>query len=246
VVAPLVLPLLLWWGFGKVEPLDRRTDPPPQAGGKTINRMLVLLWIARSLVQLAASFVLFYLFLYLTELVAREPLWAGRNPSSVVAMLSLYAAIAAVSGALASGSLSYRTRARRPLLVGAALLLAAALFVLASAPSPLALATAFALFQFGLAAYLAVDTAWVAQLVAPHPRRGTILGVMNLTNTLPSVLAPLLTLQALTNSNAMALFEGAFHLCAIAALTAAGLAALIHSRTDNGATGGRHRFDRPQ
>lgn len=225
-VAALVLPLVLGWGLPVARPCSgansKAAEGPLQSLGPAPVSRLARLWSARFLVQLSASFVLYYLFLYASDLVARDPAWAGRNPSSDIALFSFLGALAAIAAAVASGIVSDRLGRQRLPLVAAALLLALALSLLAAGPSPTVAAMAFTLFQLGLAAYLGIDTAWVARLVAPHPARGTVLGVMNLTNTLPSIIAPLLALQGLgAGGSGAALLEMAYGACALAVLVAA-------------------------
>lgn len=225
-VAALVLPLVLGWGLPPARPFSGASagaaEGPVQSVGPAPVSRLARLWSARFLLQLSASFVLYYLFLYASDLVARDPAWAGRNPSSDIALFSFLGALAAIAGAVASGIASDRLGRQRLPLVAAALLLAVALFLLAAGPSPLVAALAFTLFQLGLAAYLGIDTAWVARLVAPHPARGAVLGFMNLTNTLPSIIAPLMALQALgAGGSGAALLEMAYGACALAVLVAA-------------------------
>lgn len=225
-VTALVLPLVLGWGLPAARPCSGvsagAAGGPVQPVGPVPVSRLALLWSARFLVQLSASFVLYYVFLYASDLVAQDPAWAGRNPSSDIALFSFLGALAAIVGATGSGIVSDRLGRRRLPLVVAALLLAAALFLLAAGPSPLVAAIAFTLFQLALAVYLGIDTAWVARLVAPHPARGAMLGLMNLTNTLPSIIAPLMALQALgAGESGAAMLEMVYGACALAALVAA-------------------------
>lgn len=231
-VAAFVLPLVLGWGLPTAKPCpgvsaDAAAGPLQPVGPVPVRR-LALLWSARFLVQLSASFVLYYVFLYASDLVARDPAWAGRNPSSDIALFSFLGALAAIVGAVASGIVSDRLGRQRLPLVAAALLLAVALFLLAAGPSPPVAAIAFTLFQLALAVYLGTDTAWVARLLAPHPARGALLGLMNLTNTLPSIVAPLMALQALgAGASNAAMLEMVYGACALAALVAAMVAGSV-------------------
>lgn len=234
-VAACVMPLVLAWGLPPTRPFTGfpagATEGTARPAGPVPVSRLARLWCARFLVQLSASFVLYYLFLYASELVASDPAWAGRNPSSDIALFSLFGALAAIAGAVSSGIVSDRLGRQRLPLVTAALLLAVALLLLATGPSPLVAAMAFTLFQLALAVYLGIDTAWVARLVAPQPARGALLGVMNLTNTMPSIIAPLMALQALeAGGNGPAMLELAYGACALAALVAALVAGSVRPR----------------
>lgn len=74
---------------------------------------------------------------------------------------------------------------------------AAGLLLLAAEPAWLLVILAYALFNAGLMTFLSVDSAMIAQMLSDHPSRGKLLGYMNLTNTLPGIVTPLLTLLTL-------------------------------------------------
>jgi MFS family permease len=217
-VALCVLPLLVVWGFKPAE----QSHPQPDSGSNSHLsspvRTLMLLWLARALVQLSASFVLLYLFLHVTGLIAADAAWQNQNATHFVSLLSILGAAMAVTTAVVSGRLSDRLPSRQFIMAGAALILTLSLFLLGRRPDPLIYGFAFTLFQMGLAAYLSVDTALVAQLIGHHARRGTILGIMNLTNTLPAILVPTLTLQLLSATNSAPPLATFYLLCAIGLL----------------------------
>jgi MFS family permease len=217
-VALCVLPLLVVWGFKPAE----QSHPQPDSGSNSHLpspvRTLMLLWLARALVQLSASFVLLYLFLHVTGLIAADAAWQNQNATHFVSLLSILGAAMAVTTAVVSGRLSDRLPSRQFIMAGAALILTLSLFLLGRRPDPLIYGFAFTLFQMGLAAYLSVDTALVAQLIGHHARRGTILGIMNLTNTLPAILVPTLTLQLLSATNSAPPLATIYLLCAIGLL----------------------------
>lgn len=220
-VIAMVAPLLIWWRLAPVAP---QPNSEPARSGKSdaeIPPTLALLWLARLVVQTAGSFLLFYLFLFVSALVSSDPAWAGRDPTLDLAGLSVVGAAAATIGAIGSGVLSDRLGSRRGPMAVAALALGAALLLLATAPAPLPMAAGLALFQFGLCAYLAVDMAWVAALVARSPRRGAILGIMNLSNTIPALIAPLFAWAMLGAGGLQALLSTAFAVCGILAIVTA-------------------------
>lgn len=220
-VIAMVAPLLIWWGLAPV--MTQPKSEPAQSERPTpqLPPTLVLLWLARLIIQVAGSFLMFYLFLFISALVSSDPVWAGRDPTFDLAGLSVVGAAAATIGAIASGVISDRFGSRRGPMAVAALMLGAAQLLLATAPAPLPMAAALALFQFGLCAYLAVDMAWVAALVAKSPRRGTVLGVMNLSNTIPSLIAPLFAWATLGTGGVLAMLSTAFAVCGILAILTA-------------------------
>jgi MFS family permease len=102
-----------------------------------------------------------------------------------------------VGGAVLGGVLSDRLRRRRLFAGGAAVLIAGAIATFALAPSwPIVLA-AYVVYGCGSGCYYAVDIALVAQVLPSTRDVGKDLGVINLANTLPQALAPLLALGAL-------------------------------------------------
>lgn len=220
-VIAMVAPLLIWWGLAPVSPQPRSEPAHLERSDAKVPPTLVLLWLARLIIQIAGSFLLFYLFLFISALVSNDPAWAGRDPTFDLAGLSVVGAVAATIGAIASGVLSDRLGSRRGPMAVAALALGAALLLLATAPAPLPMAAGLALFQFGLCAYLAVDMAWVAALVARSPRRGTILGIMNLSNTIPALIAPLFAWATLGAGGLQAMLSTAFAICGILAILTA-------------------------
>jgi MFS family permease len=223
-VAACMAPLLILWGFGPplaVSVSSVRADTAAPALGD-----FTLAWLARFLVQLGAAFVLGFLFLLISGRIEAEPGWAGhRNASESVALLSLAATLAGVFGALAGGRLSDRVRSRRVPMAVAAALFAASLAALGGGLAWPFFVAAYAFFQLALCAFLAINIALAAQLVGESPRRGVLLGVMNLANTAPAILAPAIAVASLD----IGLIRERLDLLLIAssaAATCAGIAAL--------------------
>lgn len=188
----LIIPLLVRWPFPFL-PVKADNAVPQLSERNAIRSDFVIAWVARFLIQLGASFIFGYLYVYVDFTLAggqRE----ATEVSRVIAYLSGPAAIIALVATIMAGRISDARGKRRGPLSVAALVFAAGLTGLAIGPGLAGFLIAYALFQVGLAAFLSVDTALVAQLVAPDPHRGALLGVMNLTNTLPAIFAPLLTL----------------------------------------------------
>ena len=197
IVAVCVLPLLVVWGFVPVALCPPLAGSAAGSDGTAPVRDLALLWLARALVQLSAFFVFFYLFLHIAGLIAGYTAWRDHSATGIVSVLSLASAAAAIPAAVIGGRVSDGLLSRQKVMALAALVMLLSLLVLASEPSPWLFGSAFIVFQLGLAAYLSVDTGFIAKLISHHRRRGAILGVMNLTNTLPAIFAPLFMLQAL-------------------------------------------------
>ena len=192
ITAALVLPLLLFWpqNLPDAAPLTGGAPALPAAAGRAVLRSFGLAWTARLLIQFAAAAILPYLYYYVAQVV--QPADGAVPPA--VGTLSLGFTTASILGGLAIGAWSDRARRRQAVLAGSALAVAFGMAGLAALRLWPLVVAAYALFGVGLAGFLAVDGAMVAQLIAGSRRRATLLGIMNLTNTLPAVLAPLITL----------------------------------------------------
>lgn len=146
-----------------------------------------LLWFARLLVQVAGNVLFGFLFYYFRGL-RDAPTQAG------VARLSALALLVAFPIALGSGALSDRLGRRKPFLVASACVAAAGLGLMTSAVDFLPSAIGYGLFGCASAVFLSLHSGFAMQFLPSPARRGRDLGVLNLTNTLPAIIAPLLTI----------------------------------------------------
>lgn len=194
VVVLLALPLILLWPVPVLIPA-RPTPVTARPRQAVILHDFVLAWTARLLVQCAAAAILPYLYFYVADVV--RPAGGARAIGSAVGVLAFVFAVMSVAGAVTVGWLSDRLGRRRAPLTVSALLVAASMVALSLAPGWGLTVTAYGCFAAGLAGFLAIDSALVAQLVAANARRATMLGVMNLTNTLPGVLSPIMALAVI-------------------------------------------------
>ena len=226
-VVACFLPLLLRWPFATL------AAAPGQAGAgagaaavpapipvTTLRTDFALAWSARLAVQLGAAFIQGYIYLYLLETLAIGEADPQASASRMLATVSGPAAVVAIVVTVLAGSLSDRFGQRRLPLTASALLASLGMVLLSQGADPALFVAGYALFYTGLSAFLSVDTALVAQLVSGSPRRGALLGVMNLTNTLPSVIAPVLTLIAFHDSALQDVLGQLFILCAVLAVLA--------------------------
>lgn len=190
-----VLPLLLLWpAVGPATPsvtAHRNDVAPPALVSADFRRA----FLARFLVQCGAALVLFYVYVYLRQL----PAAAGVPPdlSAAAAVLATAGGLAGALAVLAVGRMSDWLQQRRWPIALSGAVTAAGLLLLAAEPAWLLVILAYALFNAGLMTFLSVDSAMIAQMLSDHPSRGKLLGYMNLTNTLPGIVTPLLTLLTL-------------------------------------------------
>jgi len=182
--AACVTPLLLYRSPPvAVEPATGKPDRSPR-------RDLAMAWAARLFVQIAGAVLSLYLLYYfesITPGVERRDLALG------VGHLLTISFIVPLPVAVLAGRLSDRLDRRKPVLVAAAMVAAVGLFGMASARDWATGAAAFGLYAIGSGVFLPLHAAFAMQLLPDPDHRGRDLGLINLTNTLPSFLGPLLT-----------------------------------------------------
>jgi MFS family permease len=150
-------------------------------------------WGTRFLVQLANAFILLYLYYFLQDAVGYP------DPSGGVLVLTGCYVVTLILAAMATGWLSDRSGGRRKVFVlwsGVVMTLAAALIAVFPV-WPVAIASALIL-GFGYGAYQAVDLALITQVLPTASDRAKDLGVINIANAAPQVLAPAIAAPVIT------------------------------------------------
>ena len=154
-------------------------------------------WLSRFCLQIAASIVNAYMLFYLADHARYADQFPGSTVESGLArLIVLSTALVVISGFL-GGLASDRLNQRKGFILLAAGLMAAGLAMFAvwpAWPGPLA---GYSLYGIGFGLYTTIDAALVAQVLPSRRDTARDLGIMNLTNTLPAVLAPMLALVAL-------------------------------------------------
>lgn len=146
------------------------------------------LWalVGRFLLLLAFMLVVTYQLFLLTDFIGLELTAAG----GVIAVGGLVMAAASAVSTLISGPLSDRIRRRKPLVMGAAVLVALAVLPMTFSPSVATFYIFLAVGGFGYGIYVAVDQALMAEVLPDQEHRAKDLGILNVANTLPQILAP--------------------------------------------------------
>lgn len=151
------------------------------------------LWVAslsRLLVQLAGGALSLYLLYYFQSIAEAIP------PATLAARVGTLLTISYILPlpiAVFAGRLSDQAARRTPFLVGAAIAATLGLLAMATLSDPLGAAIGFLVYSVAAAVFLALHQAFAVRLL-PDPRhRGRDLGLINLSNTVPSLLGPLLT-----------------------------------------------------
>jgi MFS family permease len=174
-----VLPLLLTRSRVVAQVASAAPLPP--------RRDLVIAGVSRLLVQVAAVVTQSYLLYYFESIVPVGE--HGGLPVRIGHLLTL-AFVAPLPIALLLGRWSDLTRRRKPFLLASAGVAAAGLVGMASAGNWVGGAVAFAVYTCGSAVFGALHFAFAMQLLPSARHRGRDLGLLNLANTLPSLLGP--------------------------------------------------------
>ncbi|PLK23163.1 MFS transporter [Porphyrobacter sp. TH134] len=215
-VSALVLPVLLC-GAQRVRPAlmvpreaIRRTSPLHQSA-------MARMWAARLLVQVAEGGMFAFLLYWLRSIAPGYPENGAANIFSAVL-------VCAVPISLVVGRWSDR-RARPVVpLMAAALLCAAGMLVMAAAGTlPLAIA-GYVLFAIAAAVFLALHASQTLRVLPAPQHRGRDLGVFNLTNTVPGMVMPWLTVLLVPRFGYAGLFVlfAALSLCSAVLLASLG------------------------
>lgn len=141
-------------------------------------------WVTRFLINLGNAIALLYLWYYLKDEVGAD------DPDGAVFLLTVVYALALLSTVVVSGTWSDRVGRRRVFVVAAGVVMAVAALVLAFVPTFGGAVVAAVVLGTGFGVYTSVDFALVTQVLPAAVSRGKDLGVINIANALPQVLAP--------------------------------------------------------
>jgi MFS family permease len=169
-------------------------------------------WGCHFMINLGNAFGTLYLLFFLKDAVHYEDPDTG-----LLIMMGLYG-VALVAGAVVAGHFSDKSGRRKPYVLAASGVMALAALLLVIWQSwPVALA-ASPLLGVGFGAYMAVALAMLTQVLPTAQDRAKDLGVINIANSLPQVVAPLLTPLVLAYLGG---YSGLFAASAVATLLAA-------------------------
>jgi MFS family permease len=150
---------------------------------------------SRVLIMTAFSLVQGYLLLYLQQFV-RSGAVPGR-PEAGFASLAAVATAANVVCAVLGGVASDRIGHRRWFVFAAGAVMATGIVMLAGAQSWRELQAGSLVYGSGAGVFYAVDLALIVQVLPSLQNAGKDLGIVNLSNTLPQAIAPLIALTLL-------------------------------------------------
>lgn len=184
IVAAAVAPVLLW----RAVPAYGRTHTPRRDSQAEAldRRTLFLLWLARLFVQVAEGLLFLFIFYFLRSVSG------GSLSLSAYAWTNAGVQLLAVPVALAIGRWSDRRQRRKGPLLAMVALLALGLAGMAWVHSWALVIGCYALFLSGSNSFLALHSAFAMQQLPDPAHYGRDLGLFNLTNTLPSLISPLI------------------------------------------------------
>lgn len=184
-IAALILPFLLL--RPRREPIEIAPEIAAVRHASGL-RNLTLVWLARLLMQVA-GIVLFAYLLYYFETVDRQGAAMVKALPSQIAQLSGITALLVVPLAPALGRLSDMIGSRKLILAGMAAVITLGLAIMALAPQWSSASVGYMLFCCGSAVFLSIQNTYAIQLLPSTRNRGRDLGILNLANTLPPILA---------------------------------------------------------
>ncbi len=200
-VAACVVPLLVFWPFAAIGAIAARAPVVASAPARGTDPQLPLrdfiaAFSARFLLQVGAAFVVNYFYLYLSDRLPAGDRTGSAGATEQTGQLALLTGVVLVSTLIVGHWSDLRQQRRWPMTV-AALLGSGALLLIATGGAWPTIIAGYVGFQACVAIFMAIDSALVAQLLGAYPRRGAMLGVMNLTNTVPAIAVASVALFAL-------------------------------------------------
>ncbi|MEC3982102.1 MFS transporter [Amycolatopsis sp. H20-H5] len=177
-------------------------------------------WGTHFMINLGNALGTLYLLFFLKDAVHYSDPDTG-----LLIMMGLYG-VALVFGALLAGHFSDKSGRRKPYVLLASAVMAVAALILVVWQTWTAALIASPLLGVGFGAYMAVALAMLTQVLPAAQDRAKDLGVVNIANSLPQVIAPLLTTLILASLGG---YSGLFGASAVATLIAGVLVTRVKS-----------------
>jgi MFS family permease len=223
----LVLPLALTLRDQRLDPADR----PEFRWGQWLRGFWVSpkrypdfawAWITRFLMQLGNAMATLYLLFWLTDKVGVAKDDAG---GAQTVLIGLYA-LGTIVTAVIAGVISDRDGRRKIYVILATIVMAFSAVLLAFFPVFNVAMVAALILGLGYGMYLAVDQALITQVLPTAVDRGRDLGVINIANSAPQVLAPVVAAPIVTSAMG---YTGLYVITAVVTLLSAVLVTRIKS-----------------
>lgn len=143
-------------------------------------------WLTRFIPFVGYFLGITYIFYYLEDVVKYPAALQGASTFSIVA------AVVSLVSTVIGGYLSDRFQRRKLFVIAGMIIMAVSMILLAIFQTWLTVVVAAAVLGFGLGAYLAVDVAIVTLVLPSAKDRAKDMGIINIANTLPHSLAPVI------------------------------------------------------
>jgi MFS family permease len=177
-------------------------------------------WVTRFLMMLGNAMATLYLLFWLTDEVKVD------NPDqSQTVLIGLYA-LGTIVTAVVAGRISDRDGRRKIYVILATIVMSVAAVLLAFFPVFNVAMVAALILGLGYGMYLAVDQALITQVLPTAVDRGRDLGVINIANAAPQVVAPVIAAPIVTSGLG---YTGLYVLTAVVTLLSAALVTRIRS-----------------
>ena len=150
----------------------------------------------------AASFIL----VYIDKGLNYSKLFPGQTTLQGTMVVQGVETICIVVSSFVAGIISDKIKRRKPIVIAAALLIAAGLFTPALSPTWNAMLVFSVLLGLGYGSYLAVDTALITLVLPKAEDRGRDLGIINLALAVPLIVSPLIGSALISSLGYSALF----------------------------------------
>jgi MFS family permease len=147
-------------------------------------------WLTRFAINLGNAMTLLYLLYFLRDRLHYSRLFPGHRAENGLVVLILVYLGGVVITAVASGVISDRTGRRKLPVTVSGLVMAVSAILLAVWPRWPVVIAAAAIMGLGFGVYLSVDAALVTQVLPSAAGRAKDLGLINIANSGPQVLAP--------------------------------------------------------
>ncbi len=164
----------------------------PFPTGLRHDRDFVWAFVTRFLVQLGNAMATLYLLYFLRDRVGYADAEGG------LAVVIVVYTIATVLTVVIGGVLSDRTGRRKPSVILSGYVMALAAVLLAFWPTWTGTLVAAVVLGLGFGVYLSVDQALITQVLPAAEDRGRDLGIINIANSAPQVLGPVIAFPLVT------------------------------------------------
>jgi MFS family permease len=191
-VAACVAPVILFVGKTPAPTADDREQGPPR-------RFAARMWLARLLVQIAEAALFAYLLIYFRTL---DP---GVDESRIARLFGAVLAAAFPIAILVGRHADRSSRPARPLAI-CACFSAVGLLAMSAASNVGQAVAAYIVFGLATTVFLSLHSGLTLRVLPDPANRGRDLGIFNLTNTVPSLIMPWLTILIVPARGFAALF----------------------------------------